>query len=168
MLFTLQNKRQDWQPSRDSYQGFIYFSCASLGGMVEKWRHHRSCWRSEFLYYYWSQPHHQAGPPLRHCQLYLCCQKHCRQEEKHNRNCHSLWWVNSVCLNLVQVKLQSLILVLEYQVKRPFSVPIAALFLLPMWTVRFLYFSDTHRKPGFGTSSPLSVYRTVKEIHWGI
>lgn len=75
------------------------------------------------LYYYWSQPHHQAGPPLRYCQLYLCCQKHCRQEEKHNRNCHSLWWVNFVCLNLVQVKLQPLILVLEYQVKRALLSP---------------------------------------------
>ena len=91
--------------------------------MVEKWRHHWSCWRSEFLYYYWSQPHHQAGPPLRYCQLYLCCQKHRRQEEKHNGNCHSLWWVNSVCLNLVQVKLQFLIWMLGYQVKRALLSP---------------------------------------------
>lgn len=145
MLFTLQNRSQDWQPSRDSYQGFICFSCASLGGMVEKWRHHRSCWRSEFLYYYWSQPHHQAGPPLRYCQLYLCCQKHRCQEEKHNGNCHSLWWVNSVCLNLVQVKLQFLILMLEYQVKRALLSPHCS--SLPASHVggEVSLLSDTHR-----------------------
>lgn len=78
----------------------IYFSCASLGGMVEKWRHNWSSWRSEFLYYYWSQPHHQAGPPLRYCKLYLCRQKHCCQEKKYNSNCHSLWWVSFWGLSL--------------------------------------------------------------------
>lgn len=101
----------EWQPSRDPYLGINYFSCASLGGMVEKWRHNWSRRRSELLYYYWSQPDHQASPPLRYCKLYLCRQKHCCQEEKHNGNCHRLWWVSCWVGTLVHVKLQFPILI---------------------------------------------------------
>lgn len=70
---------------------FINFSCASLGGMAKEWRHNWSCWRSELLYYYRSQPDHQASPTLRYSKLYLCCQKYCCQEKKHHSHCHRVW-----------------------------------------------------------------------------
>lgn len=70
------------------------FSHISLGGVAKERRHHWSWRRSEFLYYYRSQPDHQAGPALRYSKLYLCCQKYCCQEEKHHSHCYRVWWVS--------------------------------------------------------------------------
>lgn len=101
-----QNTIRGKQPSRTRHLGFTCFSYAPVGWVVEEWRHNWSRWRSELLHHHWSQSHHKAGPPLWHCKLYLCCQKHRGQEKKHNRHCHSLWWVSFSVLHSVLVQLQ--------------------------------------------------------------
>lgn len=166
MLFMLQNRSSDRQPWRDPYRGSNCFSCASLGGMVEKWRHHWSRGRSEFLYYYWSQPHHKAGPPLRYCKLYLRCQKHCCQEKKHNRNCHSLWWVSFWESQFRSGKSAVSHFNFKISSKKAFlqsPLLLSSSFLHGQWSLTaFLLLIE---KLDLEISSPLSVNKEVKELY---